>query len=909
MYCSRSVPNRLQTSAPVLLALAIGATPACRKPEGQPAKLTAPAFSTVETHGCDYLTQGSRCLLSSTSTIVLWTDAASGAPEVHIHGARREVRWRPVQGGLQTHVRVAPDDETLAVVSEGTRWAISIAVSPATPWLKGVKAAIAEDDIDRAKDLLAGIGVDRSVADRAVAARWQGRIAWRASRPETGRLRTAAAGIATQSGLLSLAVDEHLAAGNAHLHISGDVSKARISLDEARRVAGSTYPRGAVLADELGAQIDLSLGDRRSATRTLERMAAGAQRLDAEDIRWAAVMLGAMNLTSMGRTERALKYLETIANSPATVRSPCREALLVNHRAWSSLVATELGASVHPSQLRSDLDRALELHRTTCRDRGVELDDLLGLALFELQRGDADAAQGYLSAAESGGVLRLPRTALWYLDLAGRVALLDARPRDASRTYVRLAELAERTASADGRWRAEVGRARSLAALGNKAAAAEAYRRAEGLLEDQSLAIALEDSRGAFLANHARYTRDQVALLHAMGQTRATIATIQRARSRLLSHLDRDARLAHLSAAERASWSQAMAQIRKLRDEIDREVEAAWGLSKKKLAASEARRTALKRTLDRQLDAAVALTKQAVVPTDRAPSAGQLSLGFHRGDTGWLGFAVTASIARVKDLSEVALDGDPGDIAAGLLEPFADLIDEASLIRILASSGLEHVDFHALPWRGGYLIDEHEVVYALGLAPRSPRGTSKRALVVTDPTGNLPSARREGQAVQEALRTRGLKVLHLQSSEATALAVRTALPGVLHFHYAGHAESAQGDGWQSALLLSEEARLGPGDVLALPEVPATAFLSGCETGRTDDRAVLGLGLAQAFVLAGTAEVIASIRPVDDATTEAIARGVYSAGLDTLAPALRQAQRHLAKATPGADWAAFRVIVP
>lgn len=893
------------SAALVLLVLGIGCKPFAteRTPPESPQVLI------VETHGCALVSTGPRCLLTESSTVVLWTDLASGQPEVRVHGEPRPTRWSPVQGGLQSHVRLAAADAHIEVIAERARWSMEIAALDTPTWVAEVEAAVGKGNIEEAEAHLAKIDDARPLAERAWAARWRGRIAWRASRPETGALRSVAAGLAEQDGLTSLAVDEHLAAGNAHLHIAGDVEGARAARERALELAEGLYARGVVLADELGAQIDLTLGDRRSAARTLERMAAGAHRLDAEDIRWAAVLLEAQNLNSMGRTERASKHLATIADLPITLEAPCREALVLNCRAWGRLVATELAGHEPPPNQRSDLDRALELHTTTCRDQGVALDDRLSLAFFEVQRGDASAAGRQLDAVQGEGGLRLPRIAAGYFDLAGRVALLEGRAAAAARLYARLAELASRTASADGAWRAEVGRARSLAASGDLEGAALAYQRAEQRLEARSLAIAIEDDRGMFLANHARYTRDLVALQLRMGRNHDAIDTIRRSRSRLLSHVDRDARLAYLSDAQRAQWGRVTSRIRTLRDDLDREVESAWGLSNQKLAESEARRAGLERRLERDLDEAVELTSQTAPPSRPSIKAGQVALGYHQAESGWVGFALTASVAQVEALGPIALNATPAELTARLLEPFAKTIGEASQIRVLASGGLEEVDFHALPWRGAHLVDHHEVVYALDLAPRTQRVSPAWALVVSDPVGNLPRARAEARAVRDALLTDGLQVRLLQHSEATAPAIRAALAEARHFHYAGHAAASDADGWHSALLLADGARLDTGGILALAHAPTTAFLSGCETGRTDDRTVLSLGLAQAFVLAGTKEVIASVRPVDDATTEAIARAVYASDLDALTPALRAAQRALSKSSPSADWAAFRVIVP
>jgi CHAT domain-containing protein len=132
--------------------------------------------------------------------------------------------------------------------------------------------------------------------------------------------------------------------------------------------------------------------------------------------------------------------------------------------------------------------------------------------------------------------------------------------------------------------------------------------------------------------------------------------------------------------------------------------------------------------------------------------------------------------------------------------------------------------------------------------------------------------------------------------------------------YAGHASFAGLDGWESHLGLEANSLLTVGDILTLPEAPAYVVLSGCETAATAaERGASGLGLAQAFVLAGARWVVASTRPVKDVDASAIVTALY-AGRAVLPDAeiaaqLRAAQTKLIAAVPAVDWASFRVIVP
>jgi CHAT domain-containing protein len=96
----------------------------------------------------------------------------------------------------------------------------------------------------------------------------------------------------------------------------------------------------------------------------------------------------------------------------------------------------------------------------------------------------------------------------------------------------------------------------------------------------------------------------------------------------------------------------------------------------------------------------------------------------------------------------------------------------------------------------------------------------------------------------------------------------------------------------------------------MPSVARRVVLSACEAGRSSG--ALGaetFGLAHALVVAGSEAVIAPVRPVADALAEAIGREFHRSASADPDEALRAAQLGVARATPAADWAAYRVLQP
>ncbi|WP_437666246.1 CHAT domain-containing protein [Sorangium sp. So ce1182] len=356
-----------------------------------------------------------------------------------------------------------------------------------------------------------------------------------------------------------------------------------------------------------------------------------------------------------------------------------------------------------------------------------------------------------------------------------------------------------------------------------------------------------------------------------------------------------------------------------------------------------------------------------------ALAEGELMLVLHPIRDGWAGFAVSRGDVMARRLPALDLSAPAAELAAGLLAPFAAPLRAATRLRVAAHGELDRIDFHALPWEGAPIVARMPVTYGLDLpergarpaggagaprpadaagatrpadaagatrsadaagaprptdaagAPRptdaagAPRptdaaGAPRAALVVADPRRDLPAARREADAVARALEGQGLRVERLSDGLATHRAVAGALeqPGIELFHYAGHGFFGGLDGWDSGLALAGGSELAVGDILALRRAPARVVLSGCDTARTEaspGARGLGLGLAQALLVAGARSVIAATRPVDDALAERVMAALYAGEQQDPGAQLREATLAALRADLSCDWASFRALVP
>ena len=292
----------------------------------------------------------------------------------------------------------------------------------------------------------------------------------------------------------------------------------------------------------------------------------------------------------------------------------------------------------------------------------------------------------------------------------------------------------------------------------------------------------------------------------------------------------------------------------------------------------------------------------------------ELVLAYHRLPDSWVAFAQYEGGLRVRKLDCLSLDTRLHIEPDCLLAPFRDLLQHAARVRFLSVGPMNNVDLHALDNEGSPLVESVPVVYGIDLGghEKATKDKSARALIVADTRGDLSAARDEAREVERILRERGIEhVKVLQGSDASLANIRREIVEADLLHYAGHAVYSGHGGWDSVLKLADGAELSVADVLTFERVPQTVVLSGCETARVaDEDAPESLGLAQAFLVAGSSVVVAASRPVDDAVALDTISGMYRHWPEkTLERALPESQLRVRANRPEADWAAYRILVP
>lgn len=741
-------------------------------------------------------------------------------------------------------------------------------------------------------------------------------------------------------------------------------AEARQVLDEVSHALDrDPYADGRAREPLYRAQVAWETGDTRTATRELALSIERADRLGADGIARAARQVRAMVACTAGSTHACVTALREADREleQATAEVPaCERAEVEISLGFAELEEAELNAATTKEGTegvgKAD-ERALKLLETTCPDPYMRAVALEHLAMAAVLQGDPALAKKRLAEAKTFAKEPRISDAVMWLDIEGHIHELESHPDAALTAFDNARSLARGAAQRTQEWRALVGKGRVLEAMSRHADALAVYKEAEALLDEVVAMVPFGEGRSSAAADGGESVRRAASILideakklppnassTARTRPREALDMIRHARARLLASLEASALVGALEGPSREQWERAVAEYRDARAAIDEDAEGDWKKSRAALDAALLARSSKLAALRSKLDDAMLLiAKPASRPSPR--SAGTLppfpeeetvlafgevaaiaprtaSRHLAREVVGFVIEPASSPAARVTRAYRIgpidrSMTGERlGELLFG--EAKAE-IGRAKRLRVIVDGALAWLDVHALPFEGAPLITRAPVVYGADLAlPASPTtdkasadaGARRVALIVSDPTGDLPSARKEGESVKGVLGEGPNDLRMLVGRDATAARVREELRGAELFHYAGHGIFRGREGSESALPLAQGGSLTLGDVLTLARAPAAIVLSGCEAGRQQDSASEGAAnMAQAFLIAGASIVVAPVRVVEDDQAANLAATLHRharPGAD-FSDALREAQlTAIREHRPG--WDAFRAFV-
>lgn len=893
---------------PRVLCFAL-AMAACAPTEGPPASTPL----VVEVAGCAVVHADGTCEIRDRDQLTLWVDVETEA-QVSVRDPRGPVTARAHRLPEGRRLEVEVGDGPLQVVAEldAARAVHRVRLRRSEPvaFLEAARALRDEGHLEDAAALLEEwLEQPLPPAIEAEAAGLLARVVLSAGRIDDAIDRLdASANLAEEAGLVSRQVEDTLAAVYTLAHQRRSLAEARTRLDDVSEVA-ATYPEGRARLLYYRSQVHTLGQDHRSAIRDAAEAERLADRYGLADLRTHAMEWRSLLLAHLGRYTEAAELQQRVLDA-MTDQSACDRAVA------EGLLALQT-ARLHPH--RPDVLDTLEAESeggVPCQTP-LRLHNLRARIALQLARAGRTATAARVVEALRTEGTDDARQGPW-LNAAGEVALQRGAHREARALFEELAERASARAEPSLRWEALIGLARVAEADGRLDDALAAHAEAEALLGRSSHLVPLGLGRGAWLEARAWGVGFFIDLLVRRGRAAEALSVVRRTRNQLLRDVYRAARLPALDGPARAAWDRHLEAYHAARAELEVAIGEDWTHADAGLPDARRRREALAERARVALDHALALLASANVELPPPPSTpGEVLLTWHPIPEGWLGFAATTDGVAAARLPSLPSDAAPALQSELLLAPFRAQLEGATRLRVMPTGPLRAVDFHALPWKGDVLLAAVPVVYAVDLGnARTGHAGEPAALLVSDPEGNLPQGRSEAVAVERALADSGWRIAHFAGPEALSAppaldGLRSALGSARLLHYIGHGVTQGPDGWESALPLASGRRLEVSDILALPAVPPYVVLAGCRTGAAgDDGSEQSLSVAHAFLLAGSAVVLATTREVPDDPTFARllhAQPELRADQPDLAVAAQRALLAWRAADPQADWAAWRTL--
>jgi CHAT domain-containing protein len=707
-----------------------------------------------------------------------------------------------------------------------------------------------------------------------------------------------------------------------------------------------------------------ALGDAGRALATADSALAVARRYEMREKEASDLAVLATLEALAGDPDRAITQFAAARALYDSLDLPVEAATVLRHDAV--LRATRGGYA----QARRDVERALAQHRDG--DARLEsFNDLLALARLDVDAGavasanrvtaDAERLAADLEGPQMRVALALLRARLF--DARGEPAAALAVLRSASPDF----EVADVQSALEADWL----RTRAHAALGQIDSSAAAARRAVAAIEQVGNTLASLALRVGYRTERHHVLSDVVLTLLRAGAPdeafrvaesargdalRADLRRARRAlaspasslttvaleeRNRILREID--ALVAQLAAMEERprtergpEWSTQSTELaRRIREAratyealVLRQTEASGGIGRPRVGELAADDGAIRQSLHARETVVefYPTTDTLVVFALTRERLRALSIPVREDDLERRVRLVRGLIAapRRSNDSRAALES----LHEILIRPLAKngVLAGTRHLVIVAHGALAYLPFAALRDQatGRHLVEDFvpRQLPAASMIPILRR--SERAPVASAPTAvfapfpdRLPATRAETEAVA---RLRPAVAVH-RGTAATEERLRRALAGPTHVHVASHGDFTASTPTFSSMLLAR-GRAGPDDdgrlelheVLEIPIRSPLVFLSGCETAvgiarsTVFDRRADVTTLAEAFLLSGAREVVATLWRIDDDGAARFAERFYghlatSHPGDALAAAQRDSMRDPRWAHPY-YWAAY-----
>lgn len=867
-----------------LLSICIAVLPSCQcatSGEGRPRSARTVLFA-----GCAEVLSGPVCLRSSGKSITFWLPSKTAQDvRVTVDGKTHSFELVPNLGGF-----------SFALTSTATE------VRVVSPQSDPLHLSIKRDEPDPDLEIAERLRFDVATATTAR------RHVMNATKSKSGlvaaRARSMLARMQKRAGEHLAARQTYLEAIDAHAKVGSiaaqyrdltaaaffeifrfrDLKRAEALLDKAALLPAEDPEQNIQLAYYRALWL-VESGRLAEAIPLLEDGERDALRLSLtqhrQDVSFERVNL----LLLLGRTSEAALLIERLRRELIYPADDCARAAVVNNLGLHTVQAADPGDTEALLSAIPLIGTATSIFRTTCPDPLGVASAQHSLAEAYLRLGRPQLAHAALAASEANSDVRDIANAL---DLEARAFLFEGKAAQARVAFRGLEQLAAESQLPIERWQALAGLAEVAEHSGDGAEARRAYIESTSAFANLLTLIPLGSGRDDFASRQRLSGMQHVSFLLKQGDFTAALQVARENRLRSFGLLQASTSISRMDDDSRAKWSGAMRRHRLAREVVDESNELKRQLDMARASApadvleqieqkylqNQERELRGRRDLEAAMNEALSLLGtqgRDLASGDEQLSPGDLLIVMHEVPDGLAVFT--------KDAAGVAgrvIARDPSTISSAIQPE----LQRAKRIIVMGVGPLSDLDLHVLPFRETTLGEERSLFYGLdtGRSSKTESAEGVVLLVSADPTDILRGTE-EAEAIKAMFEKKHRKVIWLKDEKATRDKILEHLenPDVSHFHFSGHAVFDGVDGIESRLVL-ERGSISSADIMALRRVPPNVVLSACEGARSGARPdVFGLGLAQAFILAGADRVLASRVPTEDGATLKMMLSTYASG--------------------------------
>lgn len=654
-------------------------------------------------------------------------------------------------------------------------------------------------------------------------------------------------------------------------------------------------------------EYDLGLENHRAAHKTYEAINARGMLLD------ALHDMGELHLT-LGDTVSAEQYFQRGIRMAREIG--LAQAVTDNLLALGDLQFKRENFEEADALYTQALQRA-----TDAGELNYQADSLLSLSFVhrEQQRfATADAEARHALAIAEKISAHLVMAEAWLA--IGELARDQGKPKLALEAYATAQTVAMENMDPGILWRIHYGRARALVGAGNRQEAVTELKAAVRIIESARERLREERFKAGYIQDKYQVYIDLVRLQLELGRTEEAFSTAERLRSRsFLDQLENNVPVSRseqdlqreFALRERVRQLQSTLAEEQARALADRRQLAEDTFSAELLAAERDYQAFLD-DINGQSVTARATRLPVLADVQSQLEAGEALIEYVVGDERLMIFVMrreklsavievlrnTDLYAKVNLLRELIQDPSNNDwwapaasLADSLIKPLQDKNQLAGIrhLYLVPHGILNYLPFALLPLdsKGGehVLMEQYTLSYlpaaaTLAHATQNTRAPNSVLAIAPENTG-LQFALEEARSITQLYQP-GSRLLSGGEATESAFKEQAGEYRVLHLSTHGYFNTRNPlfSGLELAADGNNDGRLEVHEILGLSLHAVLVTLSACETGMGSGyfyELPAGdefIGLARAFLLAGSRSVLATLWPVDDRSTVAIMEGFY-----------------------------------